>query len=176
MIAKRISAAKKRFLQHLRQCGVIGTAAARARIGRSVVYEWRHLDADFAAKWDEAIELAYDDLEAGILERAKNGSDTLAIFVAKARWPSKYRERFELNIRNNPEVRAMVSGMAQVLREFVPRDRLEAAINRFLTLVGYQRNTLTADGLAGSAIPGGIATVTERTAPNHGSQTNQTGT
>src|SRR5215467_8556318 len=134
LVAKRIATGKTRFLKHLRACGSVTVAAARAGLGRTALYEWRQADPEFAREWVEASELAYDDLEAGILERAKNGSDTLAIFVAKARWP-QYRERYERSIKNDPEIRALVSGIAAIIKEFVPPERLRDAVLRVLNLV-----------------------------------------
>lgn len=130
MIAKRIAAGKKRFLKHFRQCGNISVAASRAGIGRTAIYEWRNKDSGFATLWDETHELAFDDLEATMLERAKNGSDTSAIFLAKARWPQKYRDRLAVEIRNSPVLKVVVSLFAQVLEQYVPPANRRAAIDR----------------------------------------------
>src|SRR5918994_2077116 len=88
--------------------GLSVTAACRAAaIGRMTAYEWRGADADFARAWDEAIEAGTDLLEDVALRRAFKGttkpvyqkgervgevqeySDTLMIFLLKARRPEK---------------------------------------------------------------------------------------
>lgn len=131
---KRIRAGQKRFLEQLRKCGVVGTAATRAGLGRATVYEWRQTNPDFANAWDEHLALSFEDLEATILERAKKGSDTLAIFLAKARWPEKYREKYHLH--KDPELRRFALGMTDVIRKFVPKERLRDAIIYFFAVTG----------------------------------------
>jgi hypothetical protein len=163
-IANCIAAGKKRFLKHLRQCGIVGAAAARAGIGRTVVYDWRNTDEAFANKWDEALELAYDDLEASILERAKNGSDTLAIFAAKAQWPDKYRER--VDIRNHPDIKRIALGFADILRRHVPLAKLRDVYIEICALTGHDPSS---DPKLATALqppngsPGELATQFERT-------------
>ncbi|MBX9745474.1 MAG: hypothetical protein K2X34_01135 [Hyphomonadaceae bacterium] len=89
-------------------------AAAQARISRQALYTWRRTDPKFAHDWDEAIEAGTDLLERAALKRAVEGvkkpvfqggekvgevteySDTLLIFLLKARRPAKYRERYEV--------------------------------------------------------------------------------
>jgi len=59
--------------------GVVGHAATMAGVSRPTVYEWREKDTPlgklFKAAWDEAIETAYDTLEATTWDRAVDPAD-----------------------------------------------------------------------------------------------------
>jgi hypothetical protein len=89
----------------------VAVAAQRAGVGRSTAYDWRARDPEFAKAWDEAIETGTDVLEDEAVRRAVHGtdepvffqgqacgtvrrySDTLLIFMLKARRPDKFKER-----------------------------------------------------------------------------------
>jgi hypothetical protein len=73
-------------------CSIAG-ACERAVIARSTAYAWRRDDPDFAEAWDSAVETGTDALEDEAVKRAKAGSDTLLIFLLKARRPDKYKDR-----------------------------------------------------------------------------------
>jgi hypothetical protein len=76
-------------------------AACRAeRIARSTYYEWRDSDPGFASLADAAIEAGTDLLEDEAKRRAigPGGSDTLLIFLLKARRPDKYAERKQVDV------------------------------------------------------------------------------
>jgi hypothetical protein len=74
-------------------------------MARTTVYEWREADQDFAASWDEAIESGTDALEDEAIKRAKAGSDTLMIFLLKARRPNKYKERTHTELAGSVGIR-----------------------------------------------------------------------
>ena len=82
--------------------GMSITAACKAAvIARSVYYQWRDEDAEFAALADEALEAGTDRLEDIANFRATrpiDGSDTLLIFLLKARRPEKYRDNSKVEI------------------------------------------------------------------------------
>lgn len=87
-----------------------------AGLPRSTVYDWRHADQAFAQAWDAALELGTDALEDEAVRRAYHGtdkpvyqggkqvgtvrefSDTLLIFMLKARRPEKFKERSEQRV------------------------------------------------------------------------------
>lgn len=89
-------------------------AAQEAGVNKTTAYRWRESDKDFAQAWDDALEEGTDRLEQEALRRARDGvskpvfhkgnvvghvqeySDTLAIFLLKARRPEVYRERASL--------------------------------------------------------------------------------
>ena len=101
------------FLEAFALTGNVSESAKAAGVGRSTVYDARESDKAFAAAWDEAEEDAADRLERVALERAVDGvaepvyykgqlagavrrySDTLLIFLLKARRPEKFRERYD---------------------------------------------------------------------------------
>ena len=104
------------FCDALAQGSSVSAACSAARIGRRTAYDWRHEDGAFAAAWDEAVEAGTDYLEDEAKRRAAQGvdepvfyqgeqcgavrkySDTLLIFMLKARRPEKYRERANVEL------------------------------------------------------------------------------
>jgi hypothetical protein len=100
-----------RFLEALAAGATVSSAVDAAPYARASVYKWRAADVEFAAAWDEAIETGTDRLEDEALRRAKDGyeeprfyagqlcghvrrySDTLLIFLLKARRPGKYGDK-----------------------------------------------------------------------------------
>jgi hypothetical protein len=102
---------RAKFLAKLAEGASIHAAAAAATIGRSTAYEWRDADPKFAKAWDDAVEAGTDALEDEAVRRAYSGtdelvfyqgqqcgvirrySDTLLIFMLKARRPEKFKER-----------------------------------------------------------------------------------
>ncbi len=105
---------KPRFIEALRQTGVVTRAARAAGVGRTTAYDHYKTDPDFARAWDDALEDACDEMEAEARRRAVEGtekpvyykgevvgtireySDTLLIFLLKANRPEKYRDSFDL--------------------------------------------------------------------------------
>ena len=100
-------------------CRVAGTTKANA-------YECRKLDEDFAAAWEEAHDQGIAVLEDAMHERATIGvreplmyqgecvghvhrpSDTLAIFLAKAHRPDKYRDTHKVEHSGSIEHRQVI--------------------------------------------------------------------
>jgi terminase small subunit-like protein len=81
------------FLTKLREGLSIKSACEAAQISRVTAYKWRNTDPEFAADWDDAVEIGTDLLEESAIKRAIGGSDVLTIFLLKARRPEKYKER-----------------------------------------------------------------------------------
>lgn len=106
--------AKAQFVAALAAGATVLLAAQEARINKTTAYRWRESDAEFAAAWDEALEEGTDWLEQEAIRRGRDGvrkpiyqsgklvghvqeySDTLLIFMLKARRPEVYRERASL--------------------------------------------------------------------------------
>lgn len=102
------------FLEQLRKIPNVTHAADVAGVSRQITYHERAKDETFAAAWDAALDEAVERLELEMHRRAYQGtdhpvihrgeitntyktySDTLAIFLAKAHRPEKYRERSEI--------------------------------------------------------------------------------
>lgn len=80
------------FLAALESTGSVTDAATAAQMGRSAVYAHRRSDLDFAAAWDQALDIAADTLEDEARRRAFNGSDVLLMFLLKGIRPQKWRE------------------------------------------------------------------------------------
>ena len=71
----------------------MSAACEAAGYARRSAYEWRAADEAFASTWDEAVEEGTDQLEDAAIKRAKDSSDTLMIFLLKARRPDKFKDR-----------------------------------------------------------------------------------
>lgn len=102
----------------------VGKACAAVGISRQTAYDWREDDPAFAERWKRAMRAGLTVLEDEMHRRAIDGtdepvyhqgeqcgtvrkySDTLAIFLAKAHDPEKYREnsRMELTGANGGPV------------------------------------------------------------------------
>ena len=125
------------FLQHVSLRGNVTEACETAKISRGTPYAFRDDNEWFGQLWEEADKKATDRLVAEGWRRAQAGvsepvfykgeecgtvqkySDTLLIFLAKARDPEKYRERHD--IKATVELEA-----GQYLRELIKRrDRSE---------------------------------------------------
>ena len=89
------TAKKQAFLEAYRDLGTVSGAARRIGVHRQRLYAWRQADAAFAAQWAEVEAEVADDLEQEAIRRAKEGSDTLLIFLLKGLKPERYRERVE---------------------------------------------------------------------------------
>ena len=83
---------KSVFLETLRDGNSVATAAKRIGVSRKTVYEWRKADDEFRAEWETALEEGTDGLEDVAIKRAKEGSDTLLIFMLKARRREVYAD------------------------------------------------------------------------------------
>ncbi len=73
------------FFETLEKTLNISTAANAAKFSRNTAYHHKKHDSEFRARWDEVFEAALDDLELSTITRAKDSSDTLAIFLLKTR-------------------------------------------------------------------------------------------
>lgn len=91
------SAKKDEEIIELLRRGYSMTGACRAvGISRTTFAEWRKEDPAFAAAVEEAYRVdGTEYLEDVARGRAEENSDTLLIFLLKARNPEKYRERAE---------------------------------------------------------------------------------
>ena len=105
------SAKQTAFLEALASGAMVKDAAAAAGIPQSSAYDWRKSDAAFAEAWADAYRIGTDMLEAEAQRRAVRGtkrpvfhlgkicghvieySDTLLIFLMKARDPHRFDDR-----------------------------------------------------------------------------------
>ena len=121
--------AKEIFLAAVCGGSTITLAAQEAGINRGTAYRWRGEDASFSDAWDDALDEGTDRLEQEAVRRGRDGvtkpvyqggklvgkvqeySDTLLIFMLKARRPEIYRERatFEHTGKGGSELPATVA-------------------------------------------------------------------
>lgn len=87
---------KPTFLEALAESGMVVEACKRCGVSRSTAYRARQGDEDFALAWADIEERTTEQLEAVVMRRAIDGSDTLAMFLLKARRPEKYRENVKI--------------------------------------------------------------------------------
>jgi len=86
------------FLEVLAKSSSVSAACLAAKVSRDTAYKHRERFPRFRAKWDEALAIATELLEAEVHARAFDRSDpssaTLAIFLLKAHKPEKYRDAY----------------------------------------------------------------------------------
>ena len=132
MANRTIRTAERRetLLLALEESANVSKACKKAKISRNAAYQWREEDAEFSAAWDAALDRGTDALEDEAVRRAAEGtlkpvfykgekcgsireySDTLLMFMLKARRPEKFKERTESQItgkNGGPIVQATVT-------------------------------------------------------------------
>lgn len=132
---------KPDFLDTLKIGGHVVQAATAAGITKQAAYKARHADEDFALAWADAIDEATETLERVAVRRATAGterpvfykgevvgtiremSDTLLIFLLKARRPDVYRDNAKIEHEHFGTVKQDV--VVQVVPE--PERRAEVA-------------------------------------------------
>lgn len=108
----RTSAQQKKkieFLAAFEDLGTITGACRSTSVGRRTVYDWQQADEDFALALHDARRAVADDLEHEAIRRAKDGSDTLLIFLLKAHDPDRFREN--VKVEHSGRVGHDISGM-----------------------------------------------------------------
>lgn len=104
---------EKTFLDLLRETCNVTSACQAIGASRSGAYKRRDENADFAERWDNAIEEALDSIEAEVIRRGVHGiddpvfyrgeqvsavkrySDNLLMFYLKGRRPEVFKDRSE---------------------------------------------------------------------------------
>lgn len=122
---------KSQFLASLRTEPNVTVAARAAGQCRSGAYALRERDSAFAKLWDEALEEGIDALESEMHRRAFSGtdkpvtfqgaitatykeySDTLAIFLAKAHRPERFRDRSTVDLNVTDVTARIVAARAR---------------------------------------------------------------
>lgn len=105
---------EKKLLDALARGCSISQSAMLAGVSRSLVYKRSTRSAKFAQKVQDAIEQGTDVLEDEAVRRALAGSDTLLMFLLRARRPEKYRE----NVRVEHDAsREMLDALERATKE-----------------------------------------------------------
>ena len=75
---------KEQFVQAMKDClGIVSSACQQVNISRTLYYQWRKTDEDFAKKCDEIKDMQIDFVEGKLLSNINNGDVTSIIFYLK---------------------------------------------------------------------------------------------
>lgn len=115
--------AREAFLDELRKIPNVVRACRAVGISRARMYEVYEAEPDFAKQWDAALKEGVESIEAEMHRRAFEGfegrpivnqgaivanvteySDTLAMFLARAHAPEKYRDNATLELKGTLNV------------------------------------------------------------------------
>lgn len=94
--------------------GAVKFACEAVKIGRRTWYDWIEADPAFGARVLEVSEEVTDELEAEAVKRAKDGSDTLLIFLLKSKRRAEYGDRQTIAVVS-PDVKARLARQIQVI-------------------------------------------------------------
>ncbi len=97
-VVKRRLEPQRRFLAAYGKLGAVTYACQAAGIYPSTFYRWKRDDEEFAQSVRALDDEVTDRLEAEAHRRAMARSDTLLIFLLKARRPEVYRERRDVTV------------------------------------------------------------------------------
>ena len=118
MTTMQRKAAQAAFLAAFEKAANVTQACREAGIDRSTCYQWLEHDQQFSMLYHQAEQIANDAIRAEIFRRGHDGwdedvysfgkyqgtvrkySDTLLIFLAKARMP-EFREKSQLDVNTN---------------------------------------------------------------------------
>ncbi|MGB0889530.1 MAG: hypothetical protein ACPGWS_04530, partial [Solirubrobacterales bacterium] len=136
-----------KFFEELRMHGNATRAAQAAGVTRRVIYATRDRNAEFAEEWDDAVDESADNLELEAFRRAHDGvqepvfykgaecgtirkfSDTLLIFLLKARRPKVYRDRHLIeNQLDQADVEKIIGELSEDVKRIVKDPKTLKAI------------------------------------------------
>lgn len=110
-------AVRAKALVAFRETSTVASACASAGISRQTWYEWVATDPAFQEAVTEATEFVTDELEREAIKRAKEGSDTLVIFLLKSRRRAQYGDRMQVTLTpDHPQVKAWAHEAVTALR------------------------------------------------------------
>jgi hypothetical protein len=107
---------KQKAIAAFLKTGTVAGACQGALIGRSTWYRWVQEDLQFARMVAEAQEHVTDSLEELATTRARAGSDTLLIFLLKARRRSVYADK-DVVTTLHAEVQLRLQQQAQLIAQ-----------------------------------------------------------
>ncbi len=136
---------QERFIISLSKNPNVTQACKTAKVGRALAYNERGRNAEFARRWDEALDEGVETLEAEAHRRAMRQSDTLMIFLLKAHRPEKYRDRWDGDLRLRGSVGIHPMDLSQLSDEDL--ELLEEIVGK----IGITGSGLHADEIAAHA-------------------------
>jgi len=113
---KGVAETRQVFLAAIASGDTVAGAAKKAKAGLRTVYNWRESNKVFREAWEDANEMGIATLEQEAIRRARDGvlkpvyqggkkvgtvrehSDTLLIFMLKAKRPDVYRDRISAEL------------------------------------------------------------------------------
>ena len=129
---------QEEVLAECRELPCIARAAKMVGVSRRTVYNYRQSDSGFAEALKDALDEGVETCEAEMHRRAFEGtvvpktvagkreevreySDVLAIFLAKAHKPEKYRDHFSVEHRGNASHPIEVAGLDRIMEQWMSR-------------------------------------------------------
>lgn len=131
-------AVRAKALVAFRKTGTVQAACEAASIARKTWYDWVANDSAFQEAVDEATDFVTDDLEKEAIKRAKEGSDTLIIFLLKSRRRHIYGDKVTVDIQNDPRFREAAQQYGALVDralEVIPREQQTLVRARIQELV-----------------------------------------
>lgn len=122
-------ATKAKALIAFRKAGTVKEACVAAEIGRRTWYNWLEDDAMFAKQVFDATEDVSDELVAEAVKRAKDGSDTLLMFLLRSWRPEQYRETHKIEIVS-PVVKENLRQTIAIINEELESEDAERILER----------------------------------------------
>jgi hypothetical protein len=107
---------KDAVLQAYVEAGTVAGAARAGGISRQTFYDWIESDPSFANAVVMCRQELADDLEAEAFKRAREGSDTLLVFLLRAHRPERYRDRHVIEVVS-PDVVSRLEQQASAILE-----------------------------------------------------------
>jgi hypothetical protein len=110
-VNERTKVKKDLFVNALKRVHNVSVACEILGIARTMVYEWREGDKEFAKRWDDAILFSKEALESGAYvlltqvytdgrRKLSMSEERLTEFILTGMFPDKYRQR-AIEIENN---------------------------------------------------------------------------
>lgn len=127
--ADTTAADKAAALKAFVKLGTVTAAVRKAKVARSTWYDWIENDEAFARAVLVAHDDVADDLEQEAIKRAKDGSDTLLIFLLKSKRPTQFRERLTIETVS-PDVQNRLARQADAIMELCPPEIAAQLANR----------------------------------------------
>lgn len=113
-LATHSDATKARALRAYARTGTVKAACEAAQIARRTWYDWMQDDEAFAKAAVDAREAVADELVEEAVQRAKDGSDTLIIFLLKSMRRSEYGDKQTITV-TSPDVQGRLVQQAQLI-------------------------------------------------------------